>query len=143
MRVKKKPAVIYDAATLTGAMVVALGNSHTGFFTRDASLRKRIEEAAGKSGESVWAMPLVDDHVEDIKSTVADAANISSTRGAGSATAAAFLEHFVDKNIPWAHFDIAGTAWNVSKRLSYCRSKGASGVMVRTFYELALSHIKK
>ncbi len=140
---EKKPTVIYDAATLTGAMVMALGNSHTGFFTRDESLRKRIEEAAKKSRESVWAMPLIDDHVYDLKSEVADVANISSTRGAGSATAAAFLEHFVDKNIPWAHFDIAGTAWNVSKRLSYCQAKGASGVMVRTFYELALSHLKK
>ena len=140
---EKKPEVIYDAATLTGAMVVALGSSHTGFYTRNESLRKRIETAAKTSGENVWAMPLVDDHVEDIKSTVADVANISSVRGAESATAAAFLEHFVDKNIPWAHFDIAGTAWNVSKRLSYCRSKGASGAMVRTFYELALSHIKK
>lgn len=140
---EKKPVAIYDAATLTGAMVFALGNSHTGFFTRDESLRKRIIEAAKKSGENVWPMPLVDDHVEDIKSEVADVANISSNRGAGSATAAAFLEHFVDKNIPWAHFDIAGTAWNVSKRLSYCRPKGASGVMVRTFYELALSHLKK
>ncbi|MDE0151362.1 MAG: leucyl aminopeptidase [Bdellovibrionales bacterium] len=140
---EKKPEVIYDAATLTGAMVMALGNSHTGFFTRNSSLRKRIEESAKKSGESVWAMPLVDDHVEDIKSNVADVANISSFRGAGSATAAAFLEHFVDKNIPWAHFDIAGTAWSVSNRLSYCRPKGASGVMVRTFYELACSHLKK
>lgn len=140
---EKKPEVIYDAATLTGAMVMALGNSHTGFFTRNNLLRKRIEESAKKSGESVWAMPLVDDHAEDIKSTIADVANISSFRGAGSATAAAFLEHFVDKSIPWAHFDIAGTAWSVSNRLSYCQPKGASGVMVRTFYELALSHLKK
>ena len=93
-----------------------------------------------KSGEKVWAMPLVDDHVRDIKSPFADVANISCFRGAGSATAAAFLEHFVDKKIPWVHFDIAGTAWNVSNRLSYCSSKGASGVMVRTFYEIARSY---
>ncbi len=137
---EKKPTVIFDAATLTGAMVFALGNSHTGFYTRNESLRKRVKEASVKSGEQVWAMPLTDDHVSDIKSPVADVANISSGRGAGSATAAAFLEHFVDKKIPWAHFDIAGTAWNVSKRLSYCSPKGASGVMVRTFYELARSY---
>ena len=139
---EKTPQAIFDAATLTGAMVVALGNSHTGFFTRRTDLRNRIEKAAEKSGEPVWAMPLTDDHVHDIQSSVADVANIATIhpRCAGSATAAAFLEHFVDKKIPWAHFDIAGTAWNVSKRLSYCRPKGASGVMVRTFYELARSY---
>ena len=139
---EKKPQVIFDAATLTGAMVVALGNSHTGFFTRWKDLRTRIEKAAEKSGEPVWAMPLTDDHVHDIQSPVADVANIATMhpRCSGSAAAAAFLEHFVDKKIPWAHFDIAGTAWNVSKRLSYCQPKGASGVMVRTFYELACSY---
>ena len=137
---EKKPAVIMDAATLTGAMVVALGNSHTGFFTRNDALRKKIESASVKSGEKLWAMPLVNDHVEDIKSPFADVANISSFRGAGSATAAAFLEHFVDSSIPWVHFDIAGTAWNVSNRLSHCKPKGASGVMVRTFYEMARSY---
>ena len=138
---EKKPAVIIDAATLTGAMVVALGNSHTGFYTRNEALRKRVEGASLKSGEQVWAMPLLDDHVSDIQSPFADVANISSFRGAGSATAAAFLEHFVDKKIPWVHFDIAGTAWNVSNRLSYCATKGASGVMVRTFYEIVRSYI--
>ncbi len=137
---EQKPAVIVDAATLTGAMVVALGNSHTGFYTRNDTLRKKIEGASLKSGERVWAMPLVDDHVHDMRSPFADVANISSFRGAGSATAAAFLEHFVDKKIPWVHFDIAGTAWNVSNRLSYCLDKGASGVMVRTFYEIARNY---
>lgn len=137
---EKKPVVIFDAATLTGSMVVALGNSHTGFFTRNTSLSKRIEKAAHASGESVWGLPLTDDHSFDIKSMSADVANISTQHfGAGSATAAAFLENFVEKDIPWAHFDIAGTAWNVSRRLSYI-NKGASGVMVRTFFELAVSY---
>ena len=140
--VEKKPQVIFDAATLTGAMVVALGNSHTGFYTRSEKLRQRILDAAVKSGENVWPMPLTDDHTADIKSETADVANIAtSPQGAGSATAAAFLEHFVKRNIPWAHFDIAGTAWNASKRLNYCSPKGASGVMVRTFVELAKSYI--
>ena len=76
----------------------------------------------------------------DIKSVFADVANISSYRGAGSSTAAAFLEHFVNKEIPWAHFDIAGTAYNVNNRLEYCSPKMASGVMVRTFVELARSY---
>ncbi len=132
-----KPAVIFDAATLTGACVIALGNIHTGAFTRDSKLRKKILEAADNTGELVWPMPIHDNHVSDMKGTYADLCNISSNRGAGASTAAAFLEQFVDKEIPWAHFDIAGTAWHVGNRLNYCSKKGASGSMVRTFVELA------
>lgn len=133
---EQKPAAIFDAATLTGACVVALGNSYTGCFTRDAKVRKKVTAAAEKSGESVWQMPLNDHHVKDMKGTYSDLNNISSVKGAGASTAAAFLEQFVDKEIPWAHFDIAGTAWHVGNRLNYCPKKGASGVLVRTFIEL-------
>lgn len=132
-----KPQLLIDTATLTGAIIVALGNIHTGYFTRDKKLRTQIEAAAENSGELVWAMPLVDHHVKDMKGTFADLSNISSGNGAGSATAAAFLEQFVDKEIPWAHFDIAGTAWACGNRLNYCSAKGATGVMVRTFVEIA------
>jgi leucyl aminopeptidase len=135
-----KPEIIIDAATLTGAIVVALGNTHTGYFTRNVGLKKKIEEAASKSGEWVWNMPLTDFHVKDMKGTYADLSNVSSGKGAGSATAAAFLEQFVAEGIPWAHFDIAGTAWAVGNRLPYCPKKGASGAMVRTFVELAKMH---
>ena len=134
---EQKPAAIIDAATLTGAMVVALGNVHTGYFTRNSALKNKIEKAAGESGELVWNMPLTDAHVKDMKGTFADLSNISSAAGAGSATAAAFLEQFVDSDIPWAHFDVAGTAWACGNRLSYCTPKGATGVMVRTFVEVA------
>jgi leucyl aminopeptidase len=137
---EQEPAVIFDTATLTGAILVALGNTHTGVFTRDKKLRQRIQEAADKSGELVWAMPLTDFHVEDMKGTHADLCNISSGRLAGSSTAAAFLEEFVGPGIPWAHFDIAGTAWNVASRFPYCPKKGASGIIVRTFVELAESY---
>jgi leucyl aminopeptidase len=130
-------ATIVDAATLTGAMVVALGNTHTGYFTRNAALKSRIEKAGQASGEWVWNMPLCDHHVKDMKGTFADLSNISSSKGAGSATAAAFLEQFVVEGVPWAHFDIAGTGWAVGNRLNYCSKKGASGVMIRTFVELA------
>ncbi|MDE0119161.1 MAG: leucyl aminopeptidase [Bdellovibrionales bacterium] len=139
---EKKPEFIVDAATLTGAVVVALGNVYTGLFTRNQSLEKQIRSAAACSEEKIWPLPLDHFHVKDIKSKVADVANISSTPGAGSSTAAAFLEHFVDKNIPWAHLDIAGTAYNVSNRLPYCRPKSASGVMVRTFVELARQYVR-
>ena len=132
-----KPKVIIDAATLTGAMVMALGNIHTGFFTRSQDLTKKIDSASEASGELTWRMPLTDAHVSDMKGTFADLSNISSGKGAGSATAAAFLEQFVGEGIPWAHFDIAGTGWAVGNRLNYCSKKGASGVMIRTFVELA------
>lgn len=137
---EQEPAVILDAATLTGAMVVALGNLHTGFFTRNDKLAKAVQEAADASGEWVWRMPLTDMHAKDMKGTYADLSNISSSKGAGSATAAAFLEHFVDKEIPWAHFDVAGTAWHVGDRLPYSPRKGASGAMVRTFVEIAKTY---
>ncbi|MFZ4405170.1 MAG: leucyl aminopeptidase, partial [Pseudobdellovibrionaceae bacterium] len=132
-----KPKAIIDAATLTGAMLVALGNIHTGYFTRDKDLKTNIETAAEKSGEWVWNLPLTDFHAKDMKGTFADLSNISSGKGAGSATAAAFLEQFVGEGIPWAHFDIAGTGWAIGNRLNYCPKKGASGIMIRTFVELA------
>lgn len=134
---EQKPQFIADAATLTGAMVVALGNIHTGYFTRNAAFKKKIEAAAEASGELIWNMPLVDHHVKDMKGTYADLSNISSGKGAGSATAAGFLEQFVEEGIPWAHFDIAGTGWGAGNRLPYAPKKGASGAMIRTFIELA------
>lgn len=134
---EKRPAVIIDAATLTGAIVVALHNVYTGYFTRDENLKTKIEKAALIAGERVWHMPLHDEHVNDMKGRHADLQNISNHRGAGSSTAAAFLEQFIDKDIPWVHFDIAGTAWDLGNRFNYCPDKGASGVMIRTFVELA------
>lgn len=139
---EQHPEVIIDAATLTGAMVVALGNVHTGYFTRNSALKAKIEKAADSSGELVWNMPLTDAHVKDMKGTFADLSNVSSATGAGSATAAGFLEQFVDSEIPWAHFDIAGTAWACGNRLNYCTAKGATGVMVRTFVEIAKQYAK-
>ncbi len=138
---EQEPQMIVDVATLTGAMVVALGNTHTGYFTRNKDLKNKIEDAAEQSGEWVWNLPLCDFHVKDMKGTYADLSNISAGKGAGSATAAAFLEQFVGEGIPWAHFDIAGTGWAVGNRLPYCSKKGASGVMVRTFVELAKEYI--
>jgi leucyl aminopeptidase len=134
---EQKPAMILDTATLTGAMMIALGNTHTGYFTRNDALSKKVDAAAENAGERVWRMPLVDDHVKDMKGTYADLTNLAPSRNAGSSTATAFLESFVDKEIPWAHFDIAGTGWNVAGRLPYLTGKGASGAIVRTFVEMA------
>jgi leucyl aminopeptidase len=137
---EQDPALIVDAATLTGAIVVALGNLHTGIFTRNDKLAHKIQQAADTSGEWVWRMPLTDYHVKDMKGTYADLSNISSSKGAGSATAAGFLEQFVKSDIPWAHFDVAGTAWHCGDRLPYCPRKGATGAMVRTFVQMAMDH---
>ena len=131
-----KPEVIFDAATLTGAILSALGNIFTGFFTKNEELAKKVYGVSQTTGERMWRLPLVEEHRKDIKSVYANVANISSGKGAGSSTAAAFLEHFVEKEIPWVHFDIAGTAWNVDGRLEYCSPQMASGVMVRSFTEL-------
>jgi leucyl aminopeptidase len=132
-----KPKAIFDAATLTGAILVALSNIHTGVFTRDQKTMAHIQKAADQTGELVWQMPIHEFHLEDMKGNHADLCNISSGKGAGSSTAAAFLAEFVDPEIPWAHFDIAGTAWNTSNRLSYVPKKGATGAMIRTFVKLA------
>ncbi|MCC6137208.1 MAG: leucyl aminopeptidase [Bdellovibrionaceae bacterium] len=137
---EQKPGMILDAATLTGAMMIALGNTHTGFFSRNEALVKKVNAAATECGEAVWHMPMTDDHVKDMKGYYADLTNLAPSRNAGSATAAAFLESFVEKDIPWAHFDIAGTAWNVSGRLPYICTKGASGAIVRTFIEMAQAY---
>jgi len=139
---EQKPEFIVDAATLTGAVGVALSNIYAGLFTRNNQLEEQIKKAALSAGEKVWSLPLNDFHVEDIKSKVADVANISSFPGGGSSTAAAFLEHFVDKSIPWAHLDIASIAYNVSNRLPYCRPKSSSGAMIRTFVELAKQYVR-
>ncbi len=137
---EQKPVAMFDAATLTGAILISLGNTHTGVFTRDAKLRSRIQKAADATGELVWALPLTDFHRDDMKGTHADLCNISGNRLGGSSTAAAFLEEFVGEGVSWAHFDIAGTAWNVNSRFPYCPRKSASGIMVRTFVELAESY---
>lgn len=136
---EKKPAAIFDAATLTGAILVSLGNIYTGVFSRNEKLVRKIQKASEVTQEQVWPMPICDFHNKEMQSDCADLRNISKSRGAGSSTAAAFLEEFVDKDIPWAHFDIAGTGWNCDNILNYCPRKGATGVLVRTFVELAKS----
>ena len=107
------PAAIVDLATLTGACVVALGRWATGLFGSHAGLIEAIRAAGEKTGELAWPMPLLDGHKREIKSEVADIKN-SGGRNAGASTAAAFLSHFVG-DTPWAHLDIAGTAWTTSR----------------------------
>ena len=106
---KVKPAAIVDLATLTGAIIVALGHHHAGMFASDDNLAANLLAASEASGERLWRMPLGDDYDKMIDSKVADMKNIGG-RDAGSITAAQFIKRFVDKDMPWAHLDIAGTA---------------------------------
>ncbi len=137
---ESKPAAIVDAATLTGAVLIALGNTHTGLMGRNSVMVKKVQSAANKSGEKVWQLPLDETHVSDMKGVFADLNNIGAGRFSGSSRAAAFLSHFVAEDIPWVHCDIAGTAWDTAGRLSYTQPKLATGSMVRTFVELAKGH---
>jgi len=125
------PSVTIDLATLTGAVVVALGHELSGLFSNDENVRRALEEAGTASGERVWALPLVDEYADGMKSEVADLANIGG-KGAGSIMAAYFLSRFAS-GMKWAHLDIAGTAWDQRSRDYY--EKGASGVGVRLLTE--------
>jgi leucyl aminopeptidase len=126
---------LVDAATLTGAIVVALGYVHVGLFTNDDVLRERVQTAARTEGEKMWHMPLDDDYKELLKSAFADLANIGGRWG-GAISAAYFLKEWVEET-PWVHLDIAGTAW-LEEPKPYM-AKGPSGVCVRTFVRLAQS----
>ncbi|MFQ5707785.1 MAG: leucyl aminopeptidase [bacterium] len=121
------PKAVVDLATLTGACVVALGHYASGLFGKDGDLIERLKQAAQKSGERVWELPLWDDYSDDIKGDYADIKNVGSRWG-GAITAAAFLAKFA-QHYPWAHLDIAGTAWT-DKESAYF-TKGGTGVGVR------------
>lgn len=125
---------LVDAATLTGAIVVALGSHYTGLFGNEEDWTKRVVQASKDAGEQMWPMPLGPEYTKMLESTVADLANIGPRWG-GAVTAAAFLEHFAD-NTPWAHLDIAGTAWH-EKPVPQA-PVGATGAGVATLVELAL-----
>ena len=126
---------LVDAATLTGAIVVALGHLNVGLFANDDSLRDRVLAAAKAEGERMWPMPLEEDYKDYLKSTFADISNVGGRHG-GAVTAAIFLKEFVE-DIPWVHLDIAGTAWLDDAKPFL--AKGPSGVPVRTLVRLAMS----
>ncbi|MFN3621683.1 MAG: leucyl aminopeptidase, partial [Nitrososphaerales archaeon] len=133
---KEKPQAIIDLATLTGACVIALGSQASGLFSNNELLLTRIKEAAEISGERVWPLPLWKEYFDQIKSEVADVKN-SGGRSAGAITAAAFLSNFVNTT-PWAHLDIAGTAYTPEDgtKVKPYTPKGATGVGVRLLIHL-------
>ncbi len=129
-----EPACVLDAATLTGAMVVALGHVVTGVMGTDDALIEEVRRAGERAGERVWPLPLWDEYRDLIKSDIADVKN-SGGRPAGSISAGWFLREFVE-GFPWAHLDIAGTAY--TEREDATMVKGPTGVMVRLFCEFLL-----
>jgi leucyl aminopeptidase len=124
---------LVDLATLTGAIVVALGSTHAGLFANDDAWAAEVEAAARDSGELVWRLPLHPEYAEMIKGRYADIVNSTEARKASSITAAEFLKRFVG-DVPWAHVDIAGTAWDLER--PYARNGGA-GFGVRLLVDLA------
>lgn len=126
---------LVDAATLTGAIVVALGYVNAGAFTNDEAMLGRVMSAAKIEGEKMWHMPLEDDYKDLLKSTFADLSNIGGRWG-GAISAAWFLKEFADPT-PWVHLDIAGTAWLDEPKPFL--AKGPTGICVRTFTRLAMN----
>jgi leucyl aminopeptidase len=111
-----KPSALIDVATLTGAVIVALGHHAAAVIGNRQELSQKLLCSAEKAGERLWELPLWDEHKEDVKGTFADLQNIGKSGTAGTITAAAFLSEFIPKNLPWAHLDIAGTAWEESEK---------------------------
>jgi leucyl aminopeptidase len=131
-----KPTAMIDLATLTGAMIIALGHEYAGCFSNDDTLSERLHGAGKASGEGVWRLPLGDAYDKLLTSDCADMKNIGG-RAAGSITAAQFLQRFV-KDTAWAHLDIAGMAWSSKDRPTM--PKGATGYGVRLLDRLVAEH---
>ena len=127
-----KPDSIIDLATLTGAIVVALGNDVAGFWTNNNIMAKDLKTASSQAGEELWQMPLQKSYKNGLKSHIADMKN-TGPRAGGSITAALFLEEFFDKNIKWAHIDIAGTCWTDKNKGIH--PSGATGYGVKTLVQ--------
>ncbi len=123
-----KPQFMVDLATLTGAIIIALGHEHAGLFSNDDKLSEQLTKAGKAEGEPLWRLPLGDNYDKALTSPIADMQNIAGPGfGAGSITAAQFLQRFVNK-LPWAHLDIAGTAWSKADRPTVPRGATAFGV---------------
>ena len=128
-----EPEAIIDFATLTGAVLVALGNRASGVMGNNDKLMKEVKKASEITGEKVWELPLWKEYCSSIKGKYADIQNMGEARLAGTISAGVFLKEFVD-DTPWVHMDIAGTAWG-PKEPSYQPKVGATGVAVRLVYQ--------
>jgi leucyl aminopeptidase len=134
-----KPALMIDLATLTGAIIVALGHEHAGLFANNDELADRLVAAGTAVGEKLWRLPLAETYDRAIDSDAADVKNIAGDRAAGSIVGAQFVQRFVNK-VPWAHLDIAGVAWSKKDAPTVPKGATAFGVrlldrFVRDYYE--------
>ncbi|HXP03189.1 MAG TPA: leucyl aminopeptidase [Stellaceae bacterium] len=135
-----KPALMIDLATLTGAIIVALGHDHAGLFANNDELADRLIAAGKAVGEKLWRLPLDDTYNRAIDSDAADVKNIAGDRAAGSIIGAQFVQRFVNK-VPWAHLDIAGVAW--SKKDAPTVPKGATAFGVRLLNRFVSEYYEK
>ena len=132
-----KPSAMVNLATLTGAMMVALGQHQAGVFSNDDTLSQRLVAAGAAVGEKLWPMPMGEEYDKEIDSQIADVKNIAAGRWGGSIIGAQFLKRFVN-DVPWAHLDIAGTAW--SEKAKPTVPRGATGYGVRLLDRLVADH---
>jgi leucyl aminopeptidase len=128
---------IVDLATLTGAVIIALGSTHAGLITNDDALAEKLTQAGEQTGEILWRLPLHAEYDKLIEGRYGDLNNAPEDRKAGTIVGAAFLSHFVG-DVPWAHLDIAGSAWDLGRAYA---PKSASGYGVRLLVELARSYV--
>lgn len=135
------PKMIIDLATLTGAIIVCLGADRAGMFSNNDELADQLFKCGEETLDLVWRLPTDASYGEDIKSDIADLKNIGSGRGAGSVTAAKFLERFVKNGTPWAHLDIAGVTW--ASKDTPLVAKGATGFGVRLLDRLVSTYYEK
>jgi leucyl aminopeptidase len=135
-----KPKFMIDLATLTGAIIIALGSEHAGLFSNNDELAERLVEAGKAVGEKLWRLPLADAYDRLMDSDAADIKNISGGREAGSITAAQFIQRFVN-DVPWAHLDIAATTW--SKKDAPTVPKGATAFGVRLLDQLVADYYER
>jgi len=134
---KFKPRAIVDLATLTGAIIIALGNEYAGLFSNDDKLAERIAAAGTAVGEPAWRLPLGEAYDKAIDTDAADMKNVGNRAG-GSITAAQFLQRFIQKGTPWAHLDIAGVTWATKGKNTV--PKGGTGFGVRLLDRLVAEH---
>ncbi len=134
----QNPHYIIDAATLTGAALVALGNQVCAILGNDQKWITEIIGSAKAQDEYMWQLPIINEWRQDIKSKVADLRNIGTPMRAGTAIGAAFIEEFVKNDVKWAHLDVAGVVDSQS-HLAYCPASGASGLIVRTLTHLLMN----
>nr|CCC92086.1 putative cytosolic leucyl aminopeptidase [Trypanosoma congolense IL3000] len=139
-KVSKKASTIIDVATLTGAIVVGLGSRRAGLFSNDLLLTQQLMASGRSSGDEVWPMPIGEEHQQAVKGNIADLMNVSTSKEAGSCTAAAFLSNFVEEGVRWAHIDIAGAGMGTDKPKGF-QPAGAPGFGVELMLDFFRQHV--